>query len=57
MPDVGISLEALAVLLFCAFVIPGTCCALLIVRGMIRGYRVQQSHRLLRNAYERRLLQ
>jgi hypothetical protein len=48
MPDVGISLEALLVLLFTVFAVPGGCFCImlgLVVRGMIRGYRIRRAYR------------
>jgi hypothetical protein len=55
MPDVGISLEALLVLLFFVFAIPFTSCAMFIGSGLIRGYRIRRAHQRFARAYERRL--
>ena len=44
----GISLEALLVLLFTVFAVPGACfliCLVQVVRGVFRGYRVRRSYR------------
>jgi hypothetical protein len=58
MPDVGISLEALLVLLFTVFAVPFGCFCVtlgLVVRGLIRGYRIRSAHQRFARAYERRL--
>jgi hypothetical protein len=54
------SLEALLVLLFTVFAVPGACFLVLLgafIRALYRGWCNQRSHRLMLRAYERRLLQ
>jgi hypothetical protein len=56
----GISLEALLTLLFMIFALPGACLLTLlglVVRGMVRGYRIRSAQRRFISMYERRLLQ
>ncbi|OSI20089.1 hypothetical protein [Bradyrhizobium canariense] len=60
MPDVGISLEAFLTLLFTVFAVPGACFFVmlgLVVRGLIRGYRIRSAHRRFERMYQRRLVQ
>jgi hypothetical protein len=54
MPDVGISLEALLVLLCIAFAVPFAALGL-VLRGLIRGYRIRKAHQRFARAYERRM--